>query len=900
MQTFTFQDGKPPELWANAQQGEKIAAVEAPLPWLADDAAIKLPAKAVRETLSHRLRPGAAIASVAKTPQLRLLAHRIRQRYTQNVVFNYPACTPEWRQTIALAEAALDSTISTTLAPAVMAVLVALETNFTHHDMQTLLDDIVLQGGLEYATEMLIALQFIQFAWDYVAHIVTFIPADEAAENRLTFSGFELRLRKHLSLAEENLWHRCANRLIAALDSMPSCRQPLVAVLLPEHPEIAHRIAARLRAHKRLHSLEWLKMTATDTLTLSQLEKYQRLRLFDDGHQGKILCATVLQEQGIQGIDRLAPYACGDNCGDVLTHVNHPKALMHLIRASERSKRSHQRMTKAAKRFPHAMLAALAELLAQKKEKRWRTMLLTLLTAQPSLAAEAMPWLSLPAAAALEACQRQLSPEADYARADTLPAFYQPALWARPRLVNGQALPDDALYNLGAMLQSPQEDGHEAGLLRIKAACTADSLAAFAWDLFDAWQAAGAPSKEGWAFSTLGILGNDDTARALAPLIAAWREASRHKRAMDGLDILAAIGSDVALRQLNDIAMELKLKALPERAREQIARIAGIRGLTVAELEDRLAADLDLDDNGSLTLDFGPRRFTVSLDETLNPVVRDESGRRLKALPKPNKSDDATQAAEAVERYRQFKKDVRSAAARQIQRLEAAMCQRRRWTAEQFRRFLVEPPLVGHSTRRLVWGVYRDDNTLQTCFRVAEDNSYSDAQDHPLSLPKGQIGIPHALEIAQEEAAAFRQLFDDYHLLPPFRQLDRQSYRLSTDEQNSVDLTRWANRSCSGERIAALMKKGWLRGEPQDSGRICWMLKPLGPWTLVLETESAFTLDTARDVLRAESKMIGVWLWQGNARDYDRTRHGGEKHPFSRLEAISASELINDIESLFD
>ncbi len=58
----------------------------------------------------------------------------------------------------------------------------------------------------------------------------------------------------------------------------------------------------------------------------------------------------------------------------------------------------------------------------------------------------------------------------------------------------------------------------------------------------------------------------------------------------------------------------------------------------MAELEDRLAPDLGLDDNGSLLLDFGPRQFTVSFDETLKPFVRDASGSRLKDLPKPNKA----------------------------------------------------------------------------------------------------------------------------------------------------------------------------------------------------------------------------------------------------------------------
>ncbi len=64
----------------------------------------------------------------------------------------------------------------------------------------------------------------------------------------------------------------------------------------------------------------------------------------------------------------------------------------------------------------------------------------------------------------------------------------------------------------------------------------------------------------------------------------------------------------------------------------------------MAELEDRLAPDLGLNDSGSLTLDFGPRKFTVGFDETLKPIVRDENGNVLKDLPKPNLSDDKTLA----------------------------------------------------------------------------------------------------------------------------------------------------------------------------------------------------------------------------------------------------------------
>ncbi|WP_434662449.1 DUF4132 domain-containing protein [Klebsiella sp. MISC125] len=1146
------------------------------LPWLADEAQIALPPEVAHETLSHRNWPGNPVLVADKLTRLHRLAYSVHQRYKKTVVFDYSACTLEWQQTIAQATTLLDSPITTALPPQVLAVLVALETHFNNKDMLELPDQIVQEGGLEYATDVLIALQSIQFEWNYVANTVIFFPAHDASEDRQTYAGIEIRLRKHLSLAKEDVWQRCADKLIAALATMPSCRQPLVAVLLPEKPEIAHCIAERLCEQKGLDALEWLKLTATDTRMLEKLEKYQQLQLLDDSYQGKIRCATVLQEQGIAGLARFAPYAHGDNCGEVLIHINHPQALMLLICASERGKRGHERMMKAGKRFPHAMLAALAELLAQKEEKRWRMMLMTQLNTHPELVETVLPWLSSPVTTVLEACRRQLSQRADCANADmlpailvsppwmtkklkqsipelslatlplesidnltedlrqewlspdlygnkdahearsanperivnllgfniqrrprplpskaieaylhndyptlkaefkkfytgsldqpywqlhilpglpeetalslwnalahephlgekqvmahfsinaihgltaslsrytqnmglalyfggtplapqiahifcnsktcrtearewllkypehaitglqpaalgkageaqdnarlalrllvdhghrplleevarrynqpevpeavnallsldpldnhpakipALPAFYQPALWTRPQLANGKALPDDALNHLGAMLRFPQEEGLYPGLLQVKAACTPDSLATFAWDLFEAWQAAGAPPKEGWAFSALGVLGNDDTARALTPLIRAWPGESQHKRATVGLDILAAIGTDIALMQLNGIAQKLKFKALQERARAKITDIAESRELTVAELEDRLTPDLGLDDNGTLTLDFGPRRFTVSFDEALKPFVRDENGSRLKDLPKPNKSDDETLAAAAVNRYKSLKKDARTVAAQQIMRLESAMCLRRRWTPEQFRLFLVQHPLVRHITRRLVWGVYSEENTLLTCFRVAEDNSYSDAQDNPFRLPEGQIGIPHVLEISPQDAAAFGQLFADYELLPPFRQLDRNGYHLTADEQNAVDLTRWAGRGCPSGRVAGLANKGWLRGAPQDGGWIGWMLKPLGQWTLVLEIEDGFSVDMAPDEFSAEQKLTGVWLSQKDAHNYGWGRNGPQKTPFSVLAPISISELISDIESLFD
>lgn len=1153
---------------------------DAVLPWLAKDIAVVFPPEVVHTTLSHRRFPGAPVQQADKLTQLRRLACSVSQRDNKTATFDFSACSLEWQNTVAQAISQIDGLKTTQLPSPVMAVLTALEMKCTRYkEREDVMDQIIQEGGLEYATDVIIHLQQISIEWDYVNNNIVFLSSGISPDYLQQYSSFELRLRKHLSLAEESLWQKCAQKLIAAIPHIPEWRQPLIALLLPEKPEIAHEIAQRLLGQKKLPSLEWLKIVATDEHILASLEKYHEpYAIFDDYYCGAIWSATVLQEQGVTALPRFAPYAASDYCADVLRHINHPFALTLLIRVAGHTKRCHDRMTKACAAFPHAALAALAELLVQKEENSWRIMLMTMLISQPTLAEQVIPWLSTPAVAVLKSCQQQLTQPSNHASADllpaivvsppwlskkkkspipvldlaplnlesictitdteakefqthwdwephkpgegaknflyslgyrrwdfdtykyigasdsaidaweredfatliqmfkahhapyqgewhlnslpflpmqkaiklweflskephtaikpvmlylrlagmsgflhsfsrypqegfavanyfaatelapavarafnklktlrqdariwllkypehaitgllpaalgktdeaqdnaraalrmltenghqpllqeiarrynqpevtdavnallaldpldnhptkipTLPTFYQPSLWTRPLLkANAQSLPDSALLHLGEMLRFPQEEALYPGLLQVKDACTTDSLAEFAWDLFTAWQTAGAPSKESWAFTALGVLGNDDTARKLTPLIRAWPGESQHKRATVGLDILAAIGSDIALMQLNGIAQKLKFKALQERAKEKIANIAESRELTVAELEDRLAPDLGLDDNGSLLLDFGPRQFTVSFDETLKPFVRDASGSRLKDLPKPNKSDDESQANNAVNRYKLLKKDARTVAAQQVARLESAMCLRRRWSPENFQLFLVEHPLVRHLTRRLIWGVYSAENQLLACFRVAEDNSYSTADDDLFTLPEGDIsiGIPHVLEISPTDAAAFGQLFADYELLPPFRQLDRNSYALTEAERNASELTRWTGRKCPSGRIMGLANKGWIKGTPQDAGWIGWMIKPLGRWSLIMEIDEGFAVGMSPAELSAEQLLSKLWLWEGKAESYGWGSNSTQEAQFSVLDAITASELINDIEALFE
>ncbi|MCB9603270.1 MAG: DUF4132 domain-containing protein [Sandaracinus sp.] len=486
----------------------------------------------------------------------------------------------------------------------------------------------------------------------------------------------------------------------------------------------------------------------------------------------------------------------------------------------------------------------------------------------------------------------------------SLPSFFVADALSPPLLKNGKALPTVAVERLGTMLSLSKEVTEPyAGVALVKEACTAESLAAFSWDLFQAWSVAGYPSKEQWAFVQLGWLGDDECARRLAPQLRVWPGESAHARAVVGLDVLMGIGSDVALMHLNGIAEKLKFKGLQEKAREKIAAIAEARGLTAVELADRLVPDLGLDDDGSLELDFGDRRFRVGFDEALKPFVRDSDGKVLSDLPKPKKTDDAEKSKAATDMWKALKKDARTIAGQQVARLELAMVDRRRWPLTTFRTFLVEHPLVGHLVRRLVWGVYEVEvpkdgspagGTLKQAFRVAEDRSFANTDDDSFELgDEVWIGVVHPLELAPGDAAAFGQVFADYEILQPFVQLGRDLHTLTPDEAKAKELKRVEGAKVPTGRVLGLESRGWRRGDPQDGGGIWWMERRLPGLTLtaVLELDpgivvgdvSMFPEQTLRTVYISN---VG-YVWR---RERVST--------LDEVPAIAMSELLRDLEAL--
>jgi hypothetical protein len=450
------------------------------------------------------------------------------------------------------------------------------------------------------------------------------------------------------------------------------------------------------------------------------------------------------------------------------------------------------------------------------------------------------------------------------------------------------ALPPDAVVHVLTMLAMSNPAGPYAGLDVVKEACDPAALADLGWALFERWLEADAPGGDNWVLPALGLIGDDDTVRRLAPVIRAWPGEGGHARAVAGLDVLRAIGTDVALMHLYGISEKVKFKGLRDKAKERIADIADDLGLGADELADRLVPDFGLDHDGGTVLDFGPRQFTVGFDEELKPYVVDAAGKRLKTLPKPGVRDDPQRAEAAYKRFAALKKDVRTVAAHQLQRLERAMVTGRRWSAGDFASHLAGHPLLRHIVRRLVWRTDTGDS-----FRVAEDGTYADASDDTYALPAGAgITIAHPVVLGAA-VKAWAEVFADYEILQPFPQLGRATYALTDEERAATSLGRWTGREMPTGTLLGLERRGWRRAQPQDNGNQPWFERDLpgGDRVLIMIDPGIPVYQPGQIPAQRVDNVVII-----RSGDYEwRPR---DPRPMGTLDAVTASELIRDMEEV--
>ncbi|GAA3193618.1 DUF4132 domain-containing protein [Actinocorallia longicatena] len=437
---------------------------------------------------------------------------------------------------------------------------------------------------------------------------------------------------------------------------------------------------------------------------------------------------------------------------------------------------------------------------------------------------------------------------------------------------SGTAWSREVAAGLVALLAASEKAPHPE-LVRLRELSDRASLALFGRELFEAWRRADEPSEQGWVLKAQAWIGDGETVRRLVPPIdGSWPRLNFH-RAAAGLWVLAEMDTEDALRALHRLSLRGSSKGVRGRAEGMVEQVARRLGLDGEQLADRLVPRFE-----ERVFDYGPRRFVLGFDESLSPFVTDEAGRVRKSLPAPNAKDDADLAAVARKRLTALKKELRAVASDQLHRLERAMVLQRSWTAAEFTERLAGHPLMVHLVRRLVW------TTGTAEFRVAEDGTLAGVTDALFVLPPdASVAIAHPVLIPAT-LDAWGEIFADYAILQPFRQLGRPVAALTAEERAGTELPRFTGTTTTTGALLGLTRTGWERCRPEDGGWEPRLLRRL-PDRHVLEME----LDPGIPVGRTEGAQTQVVRSVGLR---------GPRPLGEVLDAVTASEVLTGLAGL--
>jgi Domain of unknown function (DUF4132) len=456
------------------------------------------------------------------------------------------------------------------------------------------------------------------------------------------------------------------------------------------------------------------------------------------------------------------------------------------------------------------------------------------------------------------------------AKPPKMPAFLRLQELPPVRLANGARLGEEARAALVELLAVAPRD--YSGLPMLKEACDEASLAAFAGGLLEQWLLGDAPGRSDWMLRAVAHFPSEASERRVAGLARQWAR-NKKAKAFRGCEALALFGSDRALMHLGHIAATSRFADLREDVRRMLEQAAAERGLSPEELADRTVPDLGLDEHGGLALSFGARGFVASLSPALEVVVRDDEGGKLRGLPRARKDDDKADAKAAKAAFAALKKDVIAIAQRQIRRFEDAMVSGRRFSAQDFARYVVRHPVLMHLGRGIVW------EAADQTFRVAEDGTYADVEDESLILTSdAAVRVAHP---ARSPLAPWSAVLADYELIQPFEQVSRATFDPTAAERANNLVRRAEGTMIPARKILGLLEaRGYAR---DDTGMVSAFLRELpGGVRAEIPLKPGFEIAY---LTSSSDQTVGA------ARFLD----GGSAVAVDAVDAVAFSELVRDL-----
>ncbi|MGS2722444.1 DUF4132 domain-containing protein [Porticoccus sp. GXU_MW_L64] len=284
------------------------------------------------------------------------------------------------------------------------------------------------------------------------------------------------------------------------------------------------------------------------------------------------------------------------------------------------------------------------------------------------------------------------------------------------------------------------------------------------------------------------------------------------------LSAVARSDDPVVIQLLLSVARRHRTKSVQEKAKLLVDAVAERNHWTKDELADRTIPTAGLEANGEQVIEFGSRMLTASLDPAFKLILKNEQGKTLKALPAPRQDDDADLVKLAKKEFSSSKKELKQVVDLQGARFYEAMATKRCWHFPEWRRYLLEHPVMRLMIQRLIWQI--EDERESYCVAITPELELIDLEDEERSPSEGaKIRVAHSSLVTEEEGVAWQKYLKAEKVKPLFEQFGRPEHILkeATLEGKLLDYHKgWLTDTFTLRSV--LTKRGYQRGQAEDGG----------------------------------------------------------------------------------
>lgn len=298
-----------------------------------------------------------------------------------------------------------------------------------------------------------------------------------------------------------------------------------------------------------------------------------------------------------------------------------------------------------------------------------------------------------------------------------------------------------------------------------------DDLKKFAELVFKRWSEYDFNIKEKWVLPFTCLYGGQTGINSIKNEIKNWYKNNKIILAQYGLSALSLIKTKEMFMYFYNYEAGCNSSAIKHANNAILGNLADEFGITYAELFTRIY----LDKNEEMELNYGDRRFKVCLNDRASLDIFNESGKKVRGIPKPQENNE--QQIKEYKKYEQLKKALKKTIKNYLQSLnhERGMLQTTYYKG-QWEKLFINSPILKRLSWGIIWGVYENESLIDT-FMCMEDGTFNNINDEEFDF-KGCLNENRLIkavkkeELGEEKTALWKKQILDYEINKIVKQLE--------------------------------------------------------------------------------------------------------------------------------